>query len=235
MPKTLVITPTYNEADNLETLVAEVFRVEPAVDMLVVDDNSPDGTGDVADRLAQTDTRLHVRHRASKLGLGSAYIEAFRWGLERDYETFVQMDTDMSHDPKYLPQLLGALDAGVDVAVGSRNVPGGGVEGWGPGRRLLSRGGSFYARTVLSVQVRDLTTGYKAVRREVLEAIDLGTIRSEGYSFLVETSYRALRAGFEIAEIPIVFVDRRAGQSKMSFRIFLEAIVMVPLLRLSGR
>jgi dolichol-phosphate mannosyltransferase len=234
-PKTLVVTPTYNEADNLDAFVDAVLDRMPDAQILVVDDNSPDGTGDVADRIAAREPRVRVHHRPAKSGLGSAYLESWRWGLERDFAVFVEMDADLSHDPAYLPALLAAIESGADMAVGSRNIPGGGVSGWGPGRKLLSKGGSLYSRMLLGVAVRDLTTGFKAIRREVLEAIDLDRIRSEGYSFQIEVSFRALVKGFRLVEVPIVFVDRRAGQSKMSLRIFLEAVVMVPWLRWRSR
>ncbi len=231
MPRILVITPTHNEVDNLEPLVSGVLAELPEARMLVVDDASPDGTGRLADEIARHERRLEVLHRPAKLGLGSAYLDGFRHGLAAGREIFIQMDADLSHDPIYLRRLLAALDAGADLATGARHMPGGGVEGWGPGRRLLSRSGSLYARTVLGVPTRDLTTGYKAIRRQVLEAIGLDAIRSEGYAFLIEITYRALRRGFRLTEVPIVFVDRRAGSSKMSFGIFLEAVRLVPWLR----
>ena len=234
MPGILVITPTYNERDNLEPFIAGVLERLPDARVLVVDDNSPDGTGRLADEIAARDRRVRVLHRPGKMGLGSAYIDAFHLGLADGHEVFVQMDTDLSHDPRYLPALLAALDRGADLAIGSRRVRGGGVEGWGPGRRLLSRGGSLYARTLLGIDVRDLTSGFKAIRRRVLERLDLAAIRAGGYSFLIETTYRASRHGFRVAEVPIVFVDRRAGHSKMSFRIFLEAVLLVPRLRLAA-
>jgi len=228
----LIVTPTYNEKENLEVFLQGVFAVRPDVNVLVVDDNSPDGTGVLADRLAEEDPRVQVMHRPGKLGLGSAYLDAFRWGLDQGYDVLMEMDTDLSHDPAYLPAFLEAVDQGADVVIGSRNIPGGGVEGWGPGRHFLSKGGSLYSRIILGVKVRDLTSGYKAFRREVLESIDLSEVGSEGYSFQVELTYRALRSGFRVHEVPIVFVDRRAGQSKMSRKIFVEAVMMVPRLRL---
>ena len=231
-PRTLIVTPTYNERDNLETFLDGVFETLPSAHVMIVDDASPDGTGALADEIAKTDSRVRVMHRPGKLGLGSAYIDAFHRGLEGDYELFFEMDTDLSHDPRYLPDFLEAFERGADVVIGSRNIPGGGVEGWGPGRHLLSKGGSLYSRAVLGLGIRDLTSGYKGFRREVLETLDLRAVRSEGYSFQVELTYRALRRGFSVAEVPIVFVDRRAGQSKMSRRIFAEAILLVPKLRL---
>lgn len=228
----LVVTPTYDERENLEELARGVFAACPGAHLLVVDDASPDGTGALADDLAAADPRVHVLHRPAKMGLGSAYLDAFRWGLEREYATFVQMDTDGSHDPGYLPALLGELDDGADLVIGSRNVPGGDVEGWGFGRHVLSKGGSLYSRAILGLEVRDLTSGYKAFSRAALEAVDLEAVRSEGYAFQIELTYRVVRANLRVVEHPIVFVDRRVGQSKMSGRIVAEAVVMVPALRL---
>ena len=236
--RTLIVTPTYNERSNLQTFVDAVRAVAPDVDILVVDDASPDGTGELADEIAQRDPRLSVLHRSGKLGLGSAYREAFKRGLAQGFDRFLEMDADLSHDPKYLPDFFRALDQGADVVIGSRNIPGGSVAGWGPGRHVLSKGGSLYSRTILGVRVRDLTSGYKAFSRRALEAIELDRVRSNGYSFQIELTYRALRRGMKVVEVPIVFVDRRAGQSKMSRRIFAEAIAEVWRLRfdaLSGR
>jgi dolichol-phosphate mannosyltransferase len=232
LPKTLVVTPTYNEKDNLEHFVTSVLRVVPDVDVLIVDDNSPDGTGAIADRLAAADPRVRVMHRAGKLGLGTAYVQAFEKGLCEGYELFFEMDADMSHDPLHLPAFFEAFAQGADLVIGSRNIPGGGVVGWGPGRHVLSKGGSLYSRSILGIPIRDLTSGYKAFRAEVLRSIDLGSLRSEGYSFQIETTYRAVQKGFRVAEVPITFVDRKAGQSKMSRKIFMEAILMVWKLRL---
>jgi dolichol-phosphate mannosyltransferase len=236
--RTLIFTPTYNERANLEAFVAAVRAVAPELDILVVDDASPDGTGELADAIARRDPKLSVMHRGGKLGLGSAYLQAFERGLAQGYERFFEMDADLSHDPKYLPDFVRALDQGADVVIGSRNIPGGSVEGWGAGRHLLSKGGSLYSRSILGVPVRDLTSGYKAFSRRALEAIGLDHVRSNGYSFQIELTYRALRRGMKVVEVPIVFVDRRAGQSKMSRRIFAEAVTEVFRLRydaLSGR
>ena len=232
--KILIATPTYDERENLAAFLEGVFRVIPEAHVLVIDDNSPDGTGALADQIASSDERVHVMHRPGKLGLGSAYLDAFRWALERDYDAVFEMDTDLSHDPRYLPDFLEAFDRGADLVIGSRNVPGGGVEGWGLGRHVLSKGGSLYSRAILGLGVRDLTSGYKAFRRETLEGIELEAVESEGYSFQVELTYRAIRRGFRLAEVPIIFVDRRAGQSKMSRRIFAEAVLMMPKLRLDA-
>jgi dolichol-phosphate mannosyltransferase len=232
--RVLIVTPTFNERDNLEPFLAGVFGAAPDAHVLVVDDNSPDGTGDLAERIATRDERVKVMHRPSKMGLGSAYLDAFKKGLAEGYDVLFEMDTDLSHDPRYIPKFLDALDRGADVVIGSRNVPGGGVEGWGPGRHLLSKGGSLYSRLILGLPVHDLTSGYKAFSRRVLETVDLDAVSSEGYSFQVELTFRAVRRGFRVDEVPIVFVDRRAGQSKMSRRIFAEAVVMVPRLRLAA-
>jgi dolichol-phosphate mannosyltransferase len=233
-PRILIITPTYNERDNLAELVSSVLATVPGANLLVVDDASPDGTGALGDELAARDARVRVLHRPGKLGLGTAYLEGFRLALAEGYDVACEMDADLSHDPRHLPALLEAIAQGADVALGSRSVPGGGVEGWGLGRHALSKGGSLYARTILGVGIRDLTTGYKAFTRAALEAIDLGSVRSNGYSFQIETTYRALRKGLRVVEVPIVFVDRRAGRSKMSRRIFAEAIVEVWRLRLDA-
>ncbi len=229
--RALIVTPTYNERYNLPLFVRATLEVAPGAHILVVDDNSPDGTGRIADGLAQHDSRVSVLHRAGKQGLGTAYLTAFQRGLAEGYDYFIEMDADLSHDPEYLPAFFHAFDKGADVVVGSRNIPGGGVEGWGLGRHVLSKGGSLYSRVILGVGVRDLTTGYKGYTRRALEAIDLPSVQSNGYSFQIELTYRALRRGLKVVEVPIVFVDRRAGESKMSRRIFAEAIGMVWKLR----
>lgn len=227
----LIVIPTYNERSNLEAFVATVQGVAPSAHLLIVDDASPDGTGTLADALAAADVRVHVLHRKGKLGLGTAYIDGFRWGLARNFQRFFQMDADFSHDPAQLPRLVAALDAGADVVVGSRNIPGGSVSGWGLGRLLLSKGGSAYSRAVLGIATRDLTTGYKAFTREALLRLRLESIRSNGYSFQIEMTFRALHAGMRVVEVPITFVDRRVGQSKMNEQIFREAIGAVWRLR----
>lgn len=234
MPKTLIVTPTYNERDNLPVFVSGVLAAMPSAHVMIVDDASPDGTGDIADDLSRSDARIHVLHRTGKLGLGTAYVEAFQWGIERSYERFFEMDADLSHDVRYLPDFVRALDEGADVVIGSRNIPGGGVEGWGILRHFISKGGSIYSRTILGLGVKDLTSGYKAFSRRVLEAIDLASVESNGYSFQIEMTYRAIRKGMKVVEVPIVFVDRRAGQSKMSRKIFIEAIGVVWKLRAEG-
>jgi dolichol-phosphate mannosyltransferase len=230
--KALIVVPTYNERENLEPLSAAVFEQLPAAHVLVVDDGSPDGTGELADQLAERDPRLRVVHRPGKAGLGTAYVEGFRWGLARDYGYFFEMDADFSHDPSYLPKMLERARAGADLVLGSRYVTGGGTRNWGIARKVISRGGSLYARTILGVKVNDLTGGFKCFRRRVLETLDLSSVRSEGYSFQIEMTYRTIREGFVVEELPITFVDRRVGHSKMSRAIFAEAIWMVWALRL---
>lgn len=227
----LIVVPTYDERANLEAFVAAVRAAAPLAHVLVVDDASPDGTGALADSIAARDAQVEVMHRPSKLGLGTAYVDGFRLGLSRHYQRFLEMDADFSHDPAHLPALLGALDAGADLAIGSRNMPGGSVEGWGLGRQLISKGGSLYARAILGVEIHDLTTGYKAFTRRALESIDLGAVHSNGYAFQIEMTYRAILAGMSATEVPITFVDRRVGQSKMDRKTFSEAIRVVWRLR----
>jgi len=227
----LIVVPTFNEADNLKRFVSAVLSTLREAHVLVVDDASPDGTGAIADDVARHDARVHVLHRLGKRGLGAAYVAGFRWGLERDYQRFFEMDADFSHDPRHLPELLRELDAGADVVVGSRNIPGGAVQGWGIARHLLSRGGSLYSRIVLNVAVRDMTTGFKGYSRHALEVIRVEDLRSNGYAFQVETTYRALRRGLRVVEVPIVFVDRRVGRSKMSRSEVWEAVVRTWLMR----
>ncbi len=230
-----LVLPTYNEAGNIEAFVAAVRPKLPAsARILIVDDNSPDGTGEIADRLASEDESVTVLHRPHKEGLGPAYIAGFRQALERGAGLVLEMDSDFSHDPAYLPRLLEA-GAHADLAIGSRYVPGGGVGDWSMLRRAISRGGSAYARLILGVRVRDLTGGFKCFRREVLEAIDLDSIASRGYAFQVEMTYRTIQRGFEVVEVPIVFRERRAGQSKMDRSIVAEAAWRVPLLRFDGK
>lgn len=230
-----LIIPTYNEAENLRNVVraagAELQRSAPSrYRILVVDDNSPDGTGAIADSLAAECALVEVLHRPGKSGLGQAYLAGFAHALGRGAEMVVEMDADFSHDPRYLPQLLAAAEH-ADLVLGSRYVPGGGVRDWGLLRRLVSRGGGLYARVVLGVEIRDLTGGFKCIRREVLEAIDLPSVRAEGYAFQIEVTYRAILAGFTVREVPIVFADRTVGSSKMSSRIALEAMLLVPVMK----
>ena len=235
MPQSLIVVPTYNERDNVRGIAERLLAALPGTEVLFVDDNSPDGTGPLLDELAAAEPRIHVMHRAGKLGLGTAYVEGFGWGLARGYEFLFEMDADGSHDPQYLPAMLALAEDGADVVVGSRYVPGGGTANWGLGRRILSRGGSFYARTILGIEVRDVTAGFICWRRAALEAIDLATIGSNGYSFQIEMKYRALKKGLRLVETPIVFVDRRVGQSKMSRAIFAEALFKVWALRFRAR
>jgi len=225
------VLPTYNEVENLEQLVAAALENLPdSARVLIVDDKSPDGTGQLADRLAAAEERIEVLHRPRKEGLGPAYVAGFRRALEAGAGRILEMDADFSHDPADLPRLLAATEE-ADVAIGSRYVAGGGVENWSLLRRWISRGGSSYARLVLGLAIRDLTGGFKCFRREVLEAIHFDSVRSQGYAFQVELTYRAVRAGFRIVEVPIVFRDRQQGQSKMSWRIAVEAMWLVPRLR----
>ncbi len=235
-PKAAVwlILPTYNEAESIEALVAAVGEVLPASHrVLIVDDSSPDGTGEIADRLAAAHDDVEVLHRPRKEGLGPAYIAGFHRALAGGAELVLEMDADFSHPPAYLPRLLDAA-RNADLVIGSRYVPGGAVAEWGPVRRAISRGGSIYARGLLGVGVQDLTGGFKCFRREVLEAIDLDSIQSRGYAFQVETTYRAIRAGFHVVEVPITFRDRHVGASKMSRAIVAEAIWRVPAMRMRG-
>jgi dolichol-phosphate mannosyltransferase len=231
--RALVCVPTYNERDNVEALVRALGEViDTARDgVLVIDDGSPDGTGEIADRLAGELPWLEVLHRAKKEGIGRAYLAGFEQALATDAQLVLEMDCDFSHDPQDVRRLVAACEDGADLALGSRWIDGGGTENWGLLRRIVSRGGSLYARTVLGVGVRDLTGGFKCFRRTVLETIDLDAIAARGYGFQIEGTYRALRAGFRVVEIPIVFVDRRVGESKMSGRIVLEAMRQVPALR----
>jgi dolichol-phosphate mannosyltransferase len=230
-----LVIPTYNERENLAKIVdaagAELERVAPGdFRVLIVDDNSPDGTGAIADGLAEAHDWVEVLHRPSKSGLGQAYLAGFQRAMECGARLLLEMDADFSHDPAYLPELIRAADH-ADVVLGSRYVPGGGVRDWGLVRRLISRGGGLYARRILGVDVRDLTGGFKCIRREVLEAIDLPSVRAEGYVFQIEVTYRAILAGFTVREIPIVFADRTRGRSKMSSTIAVEAMLLVPVMK----
>ena len=231
VPRAVVCLPTYNERENLESMVRAL--ADKGVDVLVIDDSSPDGTGEIADRLATELDFVSVLHRRRKEGLGRAYVDGFRHVLAGDAELVLEMDCDFSHDPADVPRLIAACEEGADLALGSRYVPGGGTADWGLVRRLISRGASIYTR-VLLMPVRDATGGFKCFRRHVLESIDLDTIDAAGYVFQIETTYRALRKGFRVVEVPIRFVDRRAGQSKMSRAIVLEAVWKVPRLRLAA-
>jgi dolichol-phosphate mannosyltransferase len=229
--RAIVCLPTYNERENLEPMLRALGDVLPAGGrVLVIDDSSPDGTGQLADELAAALDFVDVLHRPGKEGLGRAYLAAFRRAIADGTDLVLQIDCDFSHDPRDVPRLLQAAES-ADLVLGSRYVDGGRVENWGPLRRFVSSGGSFYARTLLGIGIRDLTGGFKCYRRAVLKAIDLDAISSTGYAFQIETTYRALRAGFRVVEIPITFADREVGDSKMSKSIFFEAMWKVPLLR----
>ena len=238
MPRAVVCLPTYNELENLERMLHALQPVlGPDDQVLVIDDSSPDGTGELADRLAGELSHVAVLHRERKEGLGPAYLAGFRRALAEGAELVLEMDCDFSHDPADVPRLLSAAES-ADLVLGSRYVPGGEIEDWSRARRFISAGGSFYARVLLGVPVRDLTGGFKCYRRAVLETIDLDAISTKGYAFQIETTYRALRAGFRVAEVPITFADREQGASKMSKTIVLEAMWKVPALRaqaLAGR
>jgi dolichol-phosphate mannosyltransferase len=235
MSGTWLVLPTYNEAENIAAIVEgslEALATTGEHHVLVVDDNSPDGTGRIADDLAAADGRVSVLHRPGKQGLGRAYIAGFEHALAHGAERVMEMDSDFSHDPADIPRLVQATRDGADLALGSRYIAGGGVENWGLGRRFVSRGGCLYAQAILRVPVRDLTGGFKCFRREVLEAIGIEQLHADGYGFQIELTYRALKAGFHVTEVPIVFHERRAGASKMSARIAVEAVWKVPALKL---
>jgi dolichol-phosphate mannosyltransferase len=231
--RALVVVPTYNEAVNLPSIVPQILAQDPRLDVLIVDDNSPDGTGELADQMAATDGRVHVLHRPGKGGLGKAYLAGFRWALERDYELVFEMDADFSHDPKFLADFLRAAEE-ADLVIGSRYKTGVNVINWPISRLLLSLGANQYARWITGMDIMDSTGGFKCFHRRVLETIDFDRVRSNGYSFQIEMSFRAWRKGFRLMEIPIVFTDRVEGQSKMNKRIMREAIWMVWWLRLKS-
>jgi dolichol-phosphate mannosyltransferase len=232
--RVLVIVPTYNERENLGVLLEALWRHCPDANVLVVDDASPDGTGDFADAIALTEPRLQVLHRAAKTGLGTAYVDGFRIALAQGFELVVEMDADLSHRPEDLVHLLEAA-AAADLVIGSRNIPGGGVVGWSAIRRMISRGGSLYTRLILSLPVHDCTSGFKCFRREALMALDLSKLRSNGYGFQVEVNHLCHLAGLRIVEVPITFPDRMRGHSKMSSKIVLEAMIVVLGLRFGRR
>ena len=226
--RVLVIIPTYNERENLPLIVGRVRAAVPAAHVLVADDNSPDGTGPLADELAAADDQVHVLHRAGKEGLGAAYLAGFAWGLERGYDVLVEMDADGSHQPEQLPRLLTAL-AGADLVLGSRWVPGGTVVNWPVSRKILSRGGNLWTRLALGLPLKDATGGYRAFRRQTLQGLGLDDVASAGYCFQVDLVWRALKAGFRVVEVPITFVEREHGVSKMSQRIVVEALLLTTL------
>lgn len=229
--KALVLIPTYNERENLVPLMKQIFSEGLPLEVLIIDDHSPDGTGAVADELAAADPRVHVMHRAGKMGLGSAYVAGFRYALERDYDAVFEMDADFSHNPDSLPEFLRELE-NADLVVGSRYLHGVTVVNWPLKRLVLSYGANVYSRIITGIPIKDLTGGYKCFRRQVLESLDLSRVRSDGYGFQIEINYKAWRKGFRIREIPILFVDRRAGESKMNRRIVWEAAWMVWRLRI---
>lgn len=230
--KTLIIIPTYNEVENLRPLLQEIFSYAPLTDVLIVDDNSPDGTGELADEIAQRNSQVHVLHRAGKLGLGTAYIAGFKYAIEHNYDAAFEMDADFSHDPRYLPDFLKKIEH-ADLVIGSRYIPGGNTPNWSLLRRFISGGGNIFARFMLRIPVHDCTAGFRCYRREVLESIDLDSIQSQGYAFQVELAYRTLKQGFRIVETPIIFMDRRIGKSKMSRKIVLEGFTYVLRTRLA--
>lgn len=233
--KKLIIIATYNEKDNIAKMLADVFSVVPDVHILVIDDNSPDKTYEIVEGLMTNNYsgQLHLMKRAGKLGLGTAYVAGFNWALERDYDVIGHMDADFSHNPKYLPAMFGTLQNGYDLVLGSRYVKGGGVVNWDLKRKIISRGGSLYAKIVLGLPLNDLTGGFKCFKRKVLETIGINELKSTGYSFQIETTYKTYLNGFKVKEIPIIFEDRVLGQSKMSGSIFKEAFLMVLKMRLN--
>jgi len=224
--KTLIIIPTYNEIDNLRPLLEQIFTYAPATDVLIVDDNSPDGTGKLADEIHDENAQVQVIHRAGKLGLGTAYIAGFMYAIEHGYDAAFEMDADFSHDPRYLPDFLKKIED-ADLVIGSRYVPGGATPNWSFMRRFISGGGNIYTRVLLGTKIHDWTAGYRCYRRYVLESINLDSIKSQGYAFQIEMAYRVTRKGFKIVETPIVFMDRRVGKSKMSRKIFIEGFTYV--------
>ena len=221
--RVLVVVPTYNEKDNVQVIARRLFEAVPSAHLLVVDDNSPDGTGRLADELAAADERVHVLHRTAKNGLGAAYIAGFGWAREQGFDVVVEMDADGSHSPEQLPRLLAALEH-ADLVLGSRWVPGGEVVNWPRSREILSRGGNAYARTMLRLPLQDATGGYRAYRREVLDSLPLGEVASQGYCFQVDLAWQSWKAGWEVVEVPITFVERERGESKMNRSIVLEAV-----------
>lgn len=232
--KTIVIIPTYNEIDNLRPLLQEIFLYAPDTDVLIVDDNSPDGTGKLADEIHDENPRVNVMHRLEKAGLGKAYIAGFTYAIEHGYDAAFEMDADFSHDPRYLPDFLKAIEH-ADLVIGSRYIPGGDTPDWSPLRRFISGGGNIFARFMLGIPIHDCTAGYRCYRREVLESIDLDTVQSQGYAFQIEMAYRVMNRGFKIVETPIVFMDRRVGKSKMSRQIVIEGFTYVLRTRFSKK
>ena len=230
---TIILVPTYNEIDNLELAVSAIHQNLPEAHILIIDDQSPDGTGELADKLASSDQRIYVLHRTQKEGLGKAYLAGFKWALGKDYQYIFEMDADLSHPAEALPRMLETAESGVDLVLGSRWVEGGGVVGWPLKRKVLSRGGSLYARLILGAPIKDFTGGFKCFKRETLEMLPLDEIETVGYGFQIDLTWRVLQKGLKVAEVPIVFTDRVAGKSKMSGAIFTEALLLVWKLRFS--
>ena len=231
--KALIVIPTYNERENIAEILSDILRVAPAADVLVIDDNSPDGTGRLADELAAGEPRIHVLHRPGKLGLGTAYIAGFHYAIERGYELVFEMDADYSHDPSYLPSFFTAIE-GADLVIGSRYVRGGGTPNWSALRKFISGGGNIFARAVLGIPIHDCTAGFRCYRTAALRTLNLARIHTQGYAFQVEMAYLFWKLGFRVREVPIIFVDRRVGKSKMSRSIFIEGFVWVVRTRLFG-
>ncbi len=234
--KTLIIIPTYNEKENISALLLDIYKIREDIQVLIVDDNSPDGTAEIVRELMETKypERLHLLQRKGKMGLGTAYIDGFKWALQRDYDYIFEMDADFSHHPRYIPDFLEKLQ-NYDLVLGSRYIAGGGVKGWGLLRKFISRGGSLYAKLILGLPFNDLTGGFKGFRREVLNNIELDKVKSDGYSFQIELTYRAYLKNYRITETPITFADRTQGKSKMSGEIFREAVFMVWWLRFNKK
>jgi dolichol-phosphate mannosyltransferase len=231
--KSLIVIPTYNERENIAPLIADITRIVPATDILVIDDNSPDGTGEIADQIAAGDPRVHVLHRPGKLGLGTAYVRGFQYAIDQGYDLVFEMDADFSHDPKYLPRFFEAAQH-ADLVIGSRYIPGGGTPNWSALRKFISGGGNTFARAVLFIPVRDCTGGFRCYRTAALRTLRLDAISAQGYAFQVEMAYIFWKRGYRIREVPIVFEDRRVGKSKMSRKIFVEAFLWVVRTRFLG-
>lgn len=231
--RAIIAIPTYNERDNIANLVRDIQGAAPSADILIVDDNSPDGTGKIADDLAARDSRVHVLHRPGKMGLGTAYIAGFHYAIEQGYDYVFEMDADFSHNPNYLPQFL-ALAENADLVIGSRYIKGGGTPNWAPLRKFISGGGNIFARAVLGIPVHDCTGGFRCYRTSALRRLNLNAVRAQGYAFQVEMAYNFWKSGYRIRELPIIFEDRRVGSSKMSRKIFLEAFLWVLRTRVTG-